>query len=280
MSTAVADPSAPARTDAPVDMLKALYGHPSSVPAAKPDGQPPSEPHPEPGPAVPPSSETTAPAGEVKPDPQKEAEAEHAKAEAEKVKAEESQRQAARRLGKQVQELETQLKQLAEENKVLQAKVNGTYEEPQQPTAEQIAAQAEFAGREMASRDLAFQKYGEDKVLERIYQNGSEYDQLRQRQPWYQMRVMQSAQPTLEAWTVLEEHAFKGKYGNDPTQWVAKIIAEARPAIVDEIKKTLNVTPTGAPAPSVTQARGDGGPSTKVKSLAEMMYPTMQPKPN
>jgi hypothetical protein len=213
-----------------------------------------------------------APAAEVKPDPAKEAQAEQAKVDAEKAKTEESHRQAARKLGKQVQELQAQLEQLAEDNRILKAKADGTYEEPTGPTPEEIEKRAEFAGREMASRELAFQKYGEQKVLERIYEKDSEYDQLRQQQPWYHMRTIQSPHPTLEAWTILEEHAFKQKYGNDPSQWAAKIIADAKPALQEEWKKTLSAPVVGTPAPTVTQARGDGGPPTRVKSMTELFY--------
>jgi hypothetical protein len=201
----------------------------------------------------------------VKPDPPKDAEAE-------KASNEDGHRQAARRLGKQVRDLEAKMAQLADENKILTAKLDGTYEEPQGPTPEQVQARAEFVGRERASLEVARQRYGEEKVYERIYANDSPFVQLSESQPWVNARVAMSPQPALEAWNILEEHAFKTKYGNDPSEWKAKILAESRPLIIEEFKKTLHVPPTGAPAPSVTQARGDGGPSQRPKTLAELMY--------
>lgn len=274
MSTAVLESSAPANETAPGSLLTQLYSSPTS-PAATSDATT-STPTPETGSAATPQ-ESAVPAGTVKADPQKDAGAEQAKAaEAkkaeEKAKAEESHRAAARKLGGEVKELKTQLAQVLEDNRILKARLEGTYEEPQQPTPEQIAERAKFEGRELASRELAYEKYGQDKVDERIYADQSEYKGLISQEPWYHVRVANSPHPTLEAWTVLEEHAFKETYGTDPTQWAAKIIAEAKPAIVEEFKKTLHVTPTGQPAPSVTQARGDGGPTARPKTLAELMY--------
>lgn len=274
MSTAVIESSAPATDSAPGSLLTQLYSSPT--PAVATSDATTSTPTPETGSAATPQ-ESAVPAGTVKADPQKDAEAEQAKAAEvkkaeEKAKAEESHRAAARKLGTEVKELKTQLMQVLEDNRILKARLDGTYEEPQQPTPEQIAERAKFEGRELASRELAYEKYGQDKVEERIYAEQSEYKGLISQEPWYHVRVANSPHPTLEAWTVLEEHAFKTTYGNDPTQWAAKIIAEAKPAIVEEFKKTLTVTPTGHPAPSVTQARGDGGPTARPKTLAELMY--------
>jgi hypothetical protein len=254
-----------------------FYGKPSALPTDSPVGiQPTSTPTAEPGTATPPQ-EIVAPAAEVKPDPVKEAQAEQAKAEAEKAKVEESHRQAARKLGKQVQELQAQLAQLAEDNRILKAKADGTYEEPTGPTPEEIQARATFEGRELASQELAIQKYGAEKVMERIYAKDSELSQFltqqrTEKKTWAERRIAESLQPTIEAWTILEEHTFKEKYGNDPSQWAAKIIADAKPALVEEIKKTLSAPVVGTPAPTVTQARGSGGPEPRQKTIAELFY--------
>lgn len=264
MSTALAEPAAPAGADAPVELSSMFYGSPSAMPAEAPAEQPPSAPTAEPGPATSPQ-ETVAPAAEVKSDPPKDTEAE-------KAKAEEGHRQAARRLGKQVSELQAQMQTLAEENKILKAKIDGTYEEPQGPTPEEIRARAEFEGRELASRELAAQKYGADKVEDRIYAPGSELRQLLQEQPWQQARIARSHQPTLEAWNILEEQTFRAKYGNDPSQWAAKIIDEVKPTLVEELRKTMSAQVVGTPAPSVTQARGSGGPAKRERTLSDVFY--------
>lgn len=277
MSTVVAEPTVPTGADAPIDISQMFYGSPSNAPAESSVAtQPASTPTAEPGTATPPQ-EPVAPAAEVKPDPVKEAQAEQAKVDAEKAKTEESHRQAARKLGKQVQELQAQLEQLAEDNRILKAKADGTYEEPTGPTPEEIEKRAIFKGRELASIELAVTKFGKEKVQERIYDPGCELHQFlgqqkAEGQSWCEQRIAESLQPTIEAWTILEEHAFKQKYGNDPSQWAAKIIADAKPALQEEWKKTLSAPVVGTPAPTVTQARGDGGPPTRVKSITELFY--------
>lgn len=264
MTTAVAEPVAPLGTDAPVGLSDVFYGSPSPVSKEAPTEQPSSTPPAETGTATPPQ-EIVAPAAEVKPVAPKEAEPE-------KAKDEEGHRQAARRLGKQVHELQAQMQSLAEENKVLKAKIDGTYEEPQGPTPEEIAARATFEGRELASRELAEQKYGKDKVDERIYAPGSELRQLLAEQPWQELRIARSHQPTLECWNILEEQTFRAKYGNDPSQWAVKIIEEARPKLAEELRKTISAPVVGTPAPTVTQARGSGGPARRELSLSDVFY--------
>ena len=185
-----------------------------------------------------------------------------------------------------MQELQAQLEQLAEDNRILKAKADGTYEEPTGPTPEQIQAAATFKGPRKrgpfsvcpgCSIELAVSKYGKKKVQERIYDPGCELHQFLSEQKeagqtWGERRIAESLQPTIEAWTILEEHAFKQKYGNDPSQWAAKIIADAKPALQEEWKKTLSAPVVGTPAPTVTQARGDGGPPTRAKSITELFY--------
>lgn len=265
MSTAVAEPAAPAQTAAPVDLSKLFYGSPAvSAVEAPAESRPTSAPTAETGTATPPQ-ETVAPAAEVKPDAPKEAETE-------KAKDEEGHRQAARRLGKQVHELQAQMDSLAEENKILKAKIDGTYEEPQGPTPEDLQARAIFEGREIASRELAEKRYGKDKVEERIYAPGSELRQLLKEQPWQEQRVARSLQPTLECWNILEEQSFRAQYGNDPSQWTAKIIEAVKPTLLEELKKTLHAPVVGTVAPTVTQARGSGGPAKRERTLSEVFY--------
>jgi len=266
MSTAVAEPTAPAGTEAPVSLSSMLYGSPADHVTDSQSGTQPTSALPaENGTATPPQ-EIVAPAAEVKTEPPTK------EAEDEKAKAEESHRQAARRLGKQVHELKTQMDQLAEENRILKAKVEGTYEEPQGPTPEDIRAEAEFRGRELASLDVAKQRYGAEQVEDRIYAPGSDLQQLLQAQPWWKFAIVNSAQPAVKAWQILDLVAFQQKYGEDSSGWVEKIVSEHKPKLFEEFKKTLHATPTGATAPTVTQARGDGGPGKREKTLSEMFY--------
>lgn len=189
-------------------------------------------------------------------------------------------RAAAARLGNEVKELKTQVEAMAEENRILKEKADGTYQKPKDPTPEQIRAKAEFDGRESASRSVAFEKYGKDVVRARVYgvdENGkllgepSEYEVLVKGKPWLQERVMRSQQPAMEAMRVLEQEAFIATYGDDPTQWATKIEAELRPKIMDELKKQTKTQPTGKDVPTVTEGRGSGGPERE-RSMADVFY--------
>lgn len=178
---------------------------------------------------------------------------------------------AARRLGQEVASLKQESARLAEENRILKAKADGTYEEPHAPTSEQVEARAEFRGRETASRAVADGLFGTEAVKTRIYDEGSEYQQLITEQPWLHARVVKAAQPAVEAMRVLNEQAFLAQYGTDATQWVAKIEAELTPKLLEKFKTQAATPMTGHAAPTVTEARGAGG-SARERSLEETFY--------
>lgn len=183
---------------------------------------------------------------------------------------------AARRLGQEVATLKQDTARLAEENRILHAKLDGTYQEPQAPTAEQVEARAEFRGRETASRAVADGLFGAEIVKTRIYDEGSEYQQLITAHPWLHARVVKAAQPAVEAMRILEEQAFVAKYGADATQWVGKIEAELTPKLLEKFKTQAATPLTGSAAPTVTEARGAGG-SARERSLEETFYGTSRP---
>lgn len=178
---------------------------------------------------------------------------------------------AARRLGNEVKAIKTQLETVLEENKVLQAKVDGTYKEPEKPTPQQIEDHAEFIGREKASRTEAERVYGAPTVKESIYDPGSTYEVLVGEKPWLQRRVMAHPQPTLEAMRILDEQVFVKKYGEDPKQWVTKIEAELKPKLLEEFKQQTQLPPTGKEPPTVSETRGSGGP-VKERSIVDVFY--------
>lgn len=186
----------------------------------------------------------------------------------------ESHRAAAARLGIEVKELRTQLAQrdatLAELRTEIE-KLKGTYKEPPKPTEEQIRAQAEFEGREKASRTVAEGLYGAEAVKAKIYDPGSEYEQLIQAKPWVQLEVMRHPQPAVEAMRILEREAFMAKYGDDPSKWVEKIQAEIEPLLFEKFKQSTQVPPTGKEPPTVTGSRGSGG-HERERSLVDIFY--------
>ncbi len=179
---------------------------------------------------------------------------------------------AARRLGNEVKELSSKLNALVDENAVLRAKIDGTYQEPAKPTPEQIRDQAEFLGREKASRVEAERVHGATVVKEQIYDPGSAYEVLVKAKPWLQARVMRHPQPTVEAMRVLAEESFIAKYGDDPTQWASKLEAELKPKLLDEFKQQAQLPPIGKEPPTVSETRGSGGGSTKERSMVDIFY--------
>jgi hypothetical protein len=276
MSKAVIEPETKGSEKAPdsAEFASAFYGKPSES-LSLPDGKPnessaapkapadsvkadQKDPSQDKGEKAPSQTDDRSKSDDTKSDDKKEESSGHAVA--------------ARRLGVQVKDLEAKLREIMDQNKVLQSKLDGTYQEPPKPTEDQIKAQAEFRGRETASRKIAFDLYGKEKVTERIYKDGSEYEALIKEKPWVQLRVMRSDEPAVEAWRILEEESFMSKYGSNPEAWREKIAAEIRPKIEEEIKAALAKTPTGGDVPSVTNARGDGGAPERERSLEEMFY--------
>lgn len=281
MTTATIDQpttETPAKTDSPAatDLASVFYG-PDKAPDAdtSKDSANPT-PEPETGSSATLDKASADSTGTAKADPPKGTEVKKD----EKKPDEAGHIAAARRLGNEVKELKTQVEAMAEENRILKEKADGTYQKPKDPTPEEIRAKAEFDGRESASRQVAFEKYGKEVVRTRVYgvdENGkllgepSEYEALVKAKPWIQQRVMRSEQPAMEAMRVLEQEAFIEKYGDDPTQWATKIEAELRPKIMDEFKKQTTTQPTGKEVPTVTDGRGSGG-QKRERSLSEVFY--------
>lgn len=186
-----------------------------------------------------------------------------------------SQSDANRRLGQQLSEKSDQLDRALEAVKMLQAKIEGTYEEPAQPTPEQIKAQADFSGREVASARMAVERYGADAVKAAIYtEKGvkSKIEELKAEKPWIANRIFTSELPAMEAMQILEEEKWFSTYGTDPSKWLEKIEAELKPKHLDEFRKQIAVTETGKPGPTVSDVRGAGGTTEKSLSLAERLY--------
>ncbi len=266
-------------SDAPqeAEIVSAFYGQGAAkgIDLPKPDGTPAAE---QPGSSATPKASADSPAkADAAPTGQETPKAEETP-EA-KPKADDSHHAvAARRLGNQVKDLTTQLSEALEKIKTLETKDDqGSKTEP---TPEEIRAIEHFKGREQASRSLAFDRYGEAVVKEKIYgvdkdgkdlPDGGEYFHLVKEQPWIQLEVRQHPQPTMAAMRALERQAFIDRYGEDPTQWAEKVIAEAKPKIIDEFKRHTAAPPTGTPPPTVTGTRGESGPE-RTRSMTDVFY--------
>jgi hypothetical protein len=187
------------------------------------------------------------------------------------------QRKANQRLGREVKDLKAKMDELIAENQRLRGE---TPPEPPKPTAEQVAQQAEWKGREQASRARANELFGEAEVTQQIYGEPDDetgetpqtpYTELIQVKPWIHVEVMKHPQPAVRAMQLLQREDFYKKYGDDSTQWVAKIEAELKPKVVEELKKQIATPPTGKQPPTVSEGRGAGAPPGK-RTLATMLY--------
>ena len=142
MTTAtLTETPAPVTTPAPVeaDLASILYAPAVPVTTPAPDVLPSPSPIPEPGPgatptASAPSTETakieTPPVGPETTEP---------KETKEPKSDDKGHAAAARRLGSELAEMKRELRMVAEENRVLKAKADGTYEESTQPTSRTAA---------------------------------------------------------------------------------------------------------------------------------------------
>lgn len=185
---------------------------------------------------------------------------------------------AARRLGQEVSELKKQFDLVAEENRILKAKLDGTYEEPPKETPEDVAARERFKGKEEASRAVAISMFGEEALKEQVYAPESPFKQLvadeKQQSggpSWSYLEVVTHPQPPVAAMHLLARRDFITQYGEDPRQWKSKIEAELEPIFLEKFKKQAAAPLTGAPAPTVSDARGSGG-RAREKSVEELFY--------
>jgi hypothetical protein len=118
----------------------------------------------------------------------------------------------------------------------LEARLNGTYVEPPQPTAEQLADLNKLDEKIKLSRVRAEERYGSEYVQKAIFEEGSPYRELEQMDPAVKARVFAHAEPVMEAIRVLEEKAFFDKYGREPKSILAKIKAEVEQELIEGIK--------------------------------------------
>ncbi len=167
--------------------------------------------------------------------------------------------------------LGNELKAATEEIKILKAKLDGTYQEPSEPSPEDKAKIDEFRGKEQVSRKMANEQYGEQTVNEAIYDDGSPYQTLIASEPWHHIRVSRSEHPVQEAYRVLQEQKVYQDLGPDPTKWEQAITDRIRPKLHEEWKKQQADTSAlvGKPVPGVDEARGAGGSREAVKADTE-----------
>lgn len=278
MSTAVE--SAPAKQALPLSdslmaMIDAAHAEPAN-PATKPGTE--TQPQPTPAPSSTPVENKAAEGTEKKPVPSEKAEP------TAEAKPEETKKPGAEDKGKPDQvelikkrlndqnaansRLGRELKAAQEKIHVLEQQIAGTYQPPAEPSPEETARVNEFRGKEVASRRMASEKYGETFVNGQIYDDGAPYQRLIEAEPWHHIRVARSDNPVEEALRVLSERKVYEELGPDPENWKSSLREQIRAELMKEMQKQQaeSAIPTGKPVPSVGDGRGaaEGREAVKV----------------
>lgn len=155
------------------------------------------------------------------------------------------------RLGREVKEAQERIK-------VLEQQIAGTYEPPAAPSPEEQERVVEFRGKELASRRMASEKYGDTFVNSQIYDEGAPYRQLIEAEPWQHVRVTRADNPVEEALRVLRERKVYDELGPDPDQWEKTLTDKIRAEVLKELQQQQAdaSVPTGAKVPGVGEGRG------------------------
>jgi len=212
-----------------------------------------------------PAKETDKPAEQAKaPEPEKTDKKEKT---AEELKQELSnQAKANLRLGKEKADLQKQMAEMAEKLKTIEAKQDGTYQEPSEEQKQREAALREewskFEQRKESSKELAIKEFGEDYVLNQIYHESGPYTKLSQEKPWLVQRVIASEKPVHEAIAAVNEEAVLAKFGRTEADVLKAAEAILRPKLFEQFKTEIanqdgGVKPVSK-VPSLNQARSAG----------------------
>jgi len=125
----------------------------------------------------------------------------------------------------------------------IEAKLDGTYQEPDLPSTEQVAANADTTGRIRASHKAAVRQYGLNFVMETVWNKDSPYQELQARDPRIRDRVMNADDPVLEAIDAVNEYKDGEKYGHTPKEIRERMEAELAPKLKQEILAGLKARP-------------------------------------
>ncbi len=125
----------------------------------------------------------------------------------------------------------------------IEAKLDGTYEEPALPSTEQVVANAESKGRIIASHKAAVRQYGLNFVMETVWNADSPYQKLVKRDPRIEADVLSAEDPVLAAIDAVKEDQDGEKYGRTPEEIRKRMEAELAPKLKQEILEGLKTKP-------------------------------------
>lgn len=268
MSTVIESPAPAAKanplSDSLMVMIDQAHAEPVKADVVESAGVPSPQP-PKPATSTPPDGKAapvkdgTPPVAEQKP-PEKPAD----EGKADKAEAKKAPDQAdvlKKRLNEQTavnSRLGREVKEAHERIKVLEQQINGTYQPPAEPSPEEQERVVEFRGKELASRRMASEKYGDTFVNSQIYDEGAPYRQLIEAEPWQHVRVTRADNPVEEALRVLRERKVYDELGPDPDQWEKTLTEKIRAEVMKDIQQQQAdaAIPTGAKVPGVGEGRG------------------------
>lgn len=133
---------------------------------------------------------------------------------------------------------------------IINKKLDGTYDPEAEAKAneiqpEQLARTAENVGRITASREMAYQMFGngdsakgEQIVAQTLWAENAPFRAI-EHLPQVQARVMNSPSPVLEAMKIVEEYAFAQKWGKTPKEIETNIKKAYEKEIEDRVTKNL-----------------------------------------
>lgn len=153
----------------------------------------------------------------------------------------------------------------------LEAKIDGTYKEPDAPSTEVQVNDAEKRGLIVASHHAAVELHGEEFVQATVWADDSPYQELIKQDPSIQERVMASKAPVLAAIKEVKKAEASLKYGKDPEEIRKKIIEEETEKITKEVLAKF-ATPPGTPVKGLGEVRGTERTEMKSGPPAEVDF--------
>jgi hypothetical protein len=258
MSTTLQDKPAAAVHPDTLDEFLGVKPAADGKTAASPEGKAAAEPKPGESP-----DGKAKPKGEEKPDASKEKKEDEATLTAKLDKANAAYRELQSKSDKEKARLEKQMTALQEDIAVLNAKLDGTYVEPDKPTPEQEKQFAGLQAKVKASKALAYKEHGQETVDAQVFADEAPYKKLEQAHPWMLARCLHSEHPIQEALSILKEQEVFDTLGRDIETIRKKIEDELRPKLTKEILKQAKdgTIQTGKEVPGLGQVRSAGGGS-------------------
>jgi hypothetical protein len=222
-----------ANQPAPVSVMDELFGKAPAANAAESPATDTKQAPSEPAASDQPKDKTKAPETE----PTEAPEAKLAKVQ----KDLSSQAKANLRLGKENADLKRKLDEQGALLKRLEAKLDGTYQEPtaddQQKQKEQ-AFYEDWNRRAQMSREQAVDLYGEDVVKTKLEAEGNPFQALAAKKPWMSNRIIFAEHPNVEAMIAVDEEEVLETFGRNLEAARAKAKELVRDELFQEFKQT------------------------------------------